>query len=218
MSDPTLFRLKIEWQNRNAPDFNLKGRLVSMRDLERKLAELKKEYPGDEGYERIWQELAYGRVRRHAHNADFIVRLLYLVDERCVSAIHLQPSVNTQIGHLFRFLRRAGVHWKANTVNIGSRLRRGYWPWPGEIFLDPMNGTMIRHGRIQPIPEDLEIFRAAEDNEDPEGLEETERIRDDLLGLMDDEDAIVPLPLYARVSRKSRAKLPEYRRALQEPA
>lgn len=192
----SLSRLEFEWRNVAQLPREIDGRWVDMPALAAALLELK----ARKTYTEVWRDLALGVHARHAHNEDFVLHLLYLVDERPVPVSVLQRSIGMQLGHLFRTLERAGVEFRAHTTSFSSRLREGYWPWGNEIFLDPLRGTYLRGGEEFPIPEGLEVYLRDGEREDWDGEDDEERgedqgVRDRSIGLIDPGDLAVPLPI-----------------------
>jgi hypothetical protein len=182
--------LAVEWRNVLAEDFMHEERMISMQTLHKTLLKLKDE----KTYTENWIELINGKLDRHAHSDEYVASLLYLVDERPVPISTLQKSIHLQLGHLFRTLDRAGVEFRAHTSALGSRLRQGYWPWPCEIFVDPVRNVILRNGEEIPIPSLLKIYHRDEGpQDDPEDSDPTE---DDYIGLME-EEGDVPLPIHS---------------------
>lgn len=194
-------RLLLEWRNADAPDFMLGDRLVSMRRLRERVAQIQTE----ESYEATWYSLLMGEHDRHAHNEEYVARLLVLLDRRPVAINALQRSIGVQLGHLFRTLgERAGVEFRAHTSTLRARIREDYYSWPAQTFVDAEGGRILHGGEILEIPRLLEIFKKDARRPLRRGDEEAElgldaddafEVDDELMGLLPDVD-VVPLPLY----------------------
>lgn len=188
-----LARLEIEWINRKTPEYlNSHGRNISMPRLEQKLLTLKAEM----SYKDNWKRLCLKTMSRHAHDEDYIVALLYLVDERCLPINELQPNIGLQVGHIYRQFRRSGVEIRAHTKSLGARLCEPYVPYKGVFYLDPLAGLLIAAGERRVIPAGVDIYRAPqEDAENPED-------RNEVMGLIELPKHAVPVPLLNRKKRK----------------
>lgn len=210
MSDSTkrgFSRLELEWRNMDAPDFMLKGRLVSMSRLRERVLEIQ----ASETYVQTWKSLVLGDFERHAHNEEYVARLLVLLDNRVVPINPLQLSVGFQLGHLFRTLNeRAGVKFRAHTSTMRARIREDYYPWPCQVFVLPDEGVVLHGEQEIPIPDELEVFKkdewraqkkdVTEDVEEEYGEEalDTFEVDDQVIGLLPDVD-VVPVPIHPRI-------------------
>ncbi len=198
--DP-LTRLRIEWRNIEVPDFTLGERAVSMKRLYQRVLAIKRREP----YSRTWASLVLGKHHRHAHNEEYIARLLVLLDDRPIPINPLQRSIGLQLGHLFRTLERAGVDFRAHTSTLSSRIREDYYPWPLQVFVDAERGQMLHGDRLIDLPRELEVFKKdtkkpmkREDEWDEEVLLAHDE-DDDLLGLLEEVDVVVPIPIHPRL-------------------
>ena len=129
-----LDRLLLEW--RNADDDNMKP-------IREALTKLR----ATEGYEENLAAVALQEEERRADNPRFIARLLYMLAERPISIIQLQRVSGIHEGHLYRFLERAGVDYKAITVRK-LEVEEDHRPWKAPVYADPLSGTLIRGGEI----------------------------------------------------------------------
>lgn len=218
-------KLTVEWRNRGVGDYIHKERLVSMKRLEERVREIQ----ASESYIDTWMSLMLDQHERHAHNEEYVARILVLLDHRPVSVNPLQLSIGFQIGHLFRTLNeRAGLSFRAHTSTIRSRIREDYYPWPIQVFIDPEERRMIFGDRVLDIPADVEIFkkdekrplrRDGEPEEDEDGFltdaADAFDVDDELLGLLQLEPEVVPLPLHHRMRHP--AGPPVYRPTRRKP-
>lgn len=202
-------KLSIEWRNKGVTDFVHKERLVSMKRLAARVAEIQ----ASESYVDTWLSLMLDQHERHAHNEEYVARILVLLDHRPVSINPLQLSIGFQIGHLFRTLNeRAGVVFRGHTSTIRSRIREDYFPWPLQVFIDPESRRMIFGDQALDIPDDVEIFkkdekrplrRDGEPEEDQDGFlsdaADAFDVDDEVLGLLHVDTEVVPLPLHHRM-------------------
>lgn len=130
---PALGFLASEWINRGHP---------SMAALHAALLALK----GEKSYQAVMNDLALQKLRRHAHDVEYVTHLLYLVDERRLPIVSLQPIVGIQQGHLYRTFIRAGVEFVAaqsSVVNVDD----GLYPWPGQVYVDPLRERVKVNGQ-----------------------------------------------------------------------
>lgn len=213
-------RLSHEWQNCDAPDFMHGDRLVSMSRLKARVLEIQRTEP----YARTWASLVLGEHERHAHNDEYVARILVLLDHRPIPINPLQRSIGFQLGHLFRTLNeRAGVEFRAHTSTMRARIRQDYYSWPHQVFVDAENHRILHGDQVIAIPPELQVFKKdakrpmkhAEDelpddeDLDPDALDAFE-VEDELIGLLpDDSGVVVPPPLHWRM--RNPAGPPVYR-------
>lgn len=210
--EPQIRRLSVEWRNIDAPDQLDGERMVSMQALKAKLLELKRTHT----YRDIWLELAGREHERHAHSDEYVARLLYLVDERCVPVSLLQHTIGLQLGHIFRTFDRAGVVFRAHTSSISSRLRRGYWFWPCHVYLDPLDDSYLYEGVRYAIPKDFQLYLRDDDAEQWAEEDGDQEVRDEYLGQLELPDDFVPAPIYPAL--REIVTLPRYPEQAKVPA
>jgi len=204
MQEPEFNRLLNEWRNRTAPDFMFGDRLVSMERLAARVMEIK----ASESYVDTWLSLVLGEHERHAHNEEYVARLLVLLDDRVIPINPLQRSIGFQLGHLFRTLNeRAGVVFRAHTSTMRARIREDYYAWPCQVYVNPEAGEIYHGDQVIAIPPELEIFKKDErraqkkdvspDVEEEYGEEALDafEVDDELIGLLPDP-GFVPLPIH----------------------
>lgn len=160
------FRLMLEWINADSD---------AMRPVRQALDDLKSK--------ETWEEnaiaLALYEEDRLSGSPAFLARLLYLVAERPVSVIKVQTITGLHGGHLYRFLDRGGVEYKAATVRK-LEVEESCLPWKDPVYIDPLQGLMVRGGEITPI--NMEVVPSED------------RRRLTVLRPADDEVRPVPLP------------------------
>lgn len=137
-----LNRLEREWRNRADESMQvLLERLLALKD--------------ERTYEQVFADLVLREHKRHVENIEYLARLMYLIDERPMPILHLQPAVGLDQGHIYRTLKRAGVVFEAP----GSRSAPdGYFPWKGEVYVDPIRRVLLRGGEEEEIPEDSDPY------------------------------------------------------------
>ncbi len=200
-----LNRLSLEWRAFSLNDFTLGDRTVSMRRLYQRVLAIK----ARETYAQVWLSLVTGRHHRHAHNEEYVARLLVLLDDRPIPINPLQRSIGLQLGHLFRTLERAGVDFRAHTSTLSSRIREDYFPWPCQVFVFAEEGLILPGDSMLDLSKELEVFKKDEkrpmrkddDEWGDEGLldaHDGHEVEDTILGLLPDAE-VVPLPIHPRL-------------------
>lgn len=134
---PRLHYLAAEWLNMDAEEMKPYFiRVMALKD--------EKTYP------QAMADVASGLIKASSRCVDYISHLLYLIDERNLTIMHLQAVLRIQPGHLYRNLKRAGVDFRAvqsKTIESETPLL----PWRQAYYVDYLNQTILMDGIEYPF-------------------------------------------------------------------
>lgn len=143
----------------------------------------------EESYEENVVKIALHEEPRRSRSPKFLARLLYMLADRPISVIQMQLLTGLHEGHLYRFLERGGVIYKAATVRKLEVEKDGR-PWRGTMYIDPLSGLMVKAG-LTTAP-DLEIVPS----------EDRRKLFVNLPMETEEEESCVPLPIWPARLRK----------------
>lgn len=168
-------RLMVEWRNRDADGMQaIREALAHLRDTTT--------------YEENLIAVALHETERRSDDPHFIARLLMMLADRPISVIQIQRVTGMHEGHLYRFLKRAGVDYKGATARR-IEVESDHRPWVS-VFADPLAGTVIQDGVERPA----EMTLVAEDD----------RMLTMSLAVSEEEGGDAPLPIWPRLRLRVR--------------
>lgn len=105
-------------------------------------------------------EREYGR--RASANPRFVALLLHALDIRQIAVTQIQKSLNMPLGHLFRFLSRAGIEFRSKTdENKLSRVFNcGDISDCSDALRDPINSRIFIQAEVRQMPDDSDWWES----------------------------------------------------------